>query len=128
MILTYKCEFGRPLPLKLAEKLTGNIEVECVEFTGALPVEWRFVTSDGKSLSDWKLGYREGVADGLRGFHDLQRPFRENSEVRTRGMSGADAILETRGIGSANFLVWPREGTFREKSSAMLGEISCTDE
>jgi hypothetical protein len=122
MILTYRCEFGVPLRLNLNEALAGNIEIECIEFINALPIDWRFVTSDGQALTEWKPGRREGMGEHLRGLHDLQRP---RNSGGTCGLEALDAILETRGIGKATLFVWPREGTYREKAALQLTPISC---
>jgi hypothetical protein len=43
MILTYKCVFGVPLPLKLTELFGEKVELEGLEFVNALPIEWRLV-------------------------------------------------------------------------------------
>lgn len=119
MILTYVCEFGIPLPLAL--KLAGNVELECIEFVGALPIEWRLVSETGDPLTNWCPGRRLHVGDGLRGFHDLQRPMHGG----TRGLPARGATLETRGIGISRLLVWPREGTYRELALTVMGNAEC---
>lgn len=43
MILTYKCFFGVPLPLKLTELFGEKVELEGLEFVNALLIEWRLV-------------------------------------------------------------------------------------
>jgi hypothetical protein len=47
MILTYKCRFGQPLDLQLAERFGDAVEIQAVEFVNASPSEWRLTTPDG---------------------------------------------------------------------------------
>jgi len=124
VILTYKCDLGTPVCLNLADKLAGNIEVDCIEFINAIPLEWRFVTSDDQALTEWKPGRREGMSAALRGFHDLQRPMRNGG---TCGMKALDAILQTRGAGLSTLFVWPREGTYRAKTDPQHAHNSCSE-
>jgi hypothetical protein len=38
MILTYKCRFGQPLDLQLAERFGDAVEIQALEFVNALPM------------------------------------------------------------------------------------------
>jgi hypothetical protein len=91
MILTFQCEFGQPLALHLSERFGPRVEAQSLDFLNCAPIEWR-ITPD-----DWRLGVRSGVSQYLATFHDLQRPVLGG----TRGISVADATLETYGIGAA---------------------------
>jgi hypothetical protein len=105
VILTYQCEFGQPLPLGLAERFGQQIELEALEFISAMPIEWRLIGSDGLPVTSWKPGMPERRS---LAFHDLQVPRHDG----TSGTPAAHVSMETRGIGSAVLLVWPRIGTF----------------
>lgn len=120
MILTYRYEFGTPLALNLGDRLAGDVQIDCLEFVNALPIEWRLVDAKGSELTPWTPGYREGQSDALRGLHDLQRPVIIGGDCRTHGVRAVDAVLETRGIGVCNLLVWPREGTYRDRSITVV--------
>jgi hypothetical protein len=105
VIVTYQCVFSEPLALKLGERFGPRVEAECIHFLNDAPIEWR-ITPD-----DWRSGERLGVGQYLKFFHDLQRPVLGNG---TRGISIADATLETFGIGVATVLINLRLGTYPE--------------
>lgn len=106
MIVTYNCYFGSPLPLNLAGRFGERVEIEALEFVNNIPIEWRL------DESDWRPGLLSGVAESLRGFHDLQFPVHGG----TRGYPAGNATLHTRGIGDALVLVWLRDGTYSERT------------
>lgn len=112
MILKYHCVFGGPMRLDLEERFGARVEIEALEFVDALPIEWRLV-SDALADFAWRPGMPERKTFA---FHDLQVP----SGNGTRGTKGCGLWLETRGIGSCLVLVWPREGTYSERSSALV--------
>jgi hypothetical protein len=101
MILTYKCSFGQPLNLQLAERFGDAVEIQALEFVNALPIEWRLTTLDG-SLTQWQPAIRARMP---LPFHDLQ-VYRDGE---THGTRGKGVLLESRGIGKATVLVWLRE-------------------
>jgi hypothetical protein len=100
MIITYKCAFGQPLALYLADSFGASVEIQALEFVNALPLEWRLVAED-EPLTPWKPGMPERKKFA---FHDLQR----SNGSGTSGTPGRDAVLETRGIGDGTVLVWLR--------------------
>jgi len=102
--LTFECEFGHPLALKLGERFGSRVEVDCIHFLNGAPIEWR-ITPD-----DWRPGIRSGVGKYIATIHDLQRPVIGG----TRGISVADTTLETYGIGTATVILNLRPGTFPE--------------
>jgi hypothetical protein len=112
VILKYHCVFGSPMRLDLEERFGARVEIEALEFVDALPIEWRLV-SDALADFAWRPGMPERKTFA---FHDLQVP----SGNGTRGTKGCGLWLETRGIGSCLVLVWPREGTYSERSSALV--------
>jgi hypothetical protein len=104
MILTYKCTFGQPLDLQLAERFGVAVEIQALEFVNALPMEWRLITPHA-AVTSWQPAMRTRKT---LAFHDLQI-YRDGG---THGTSGKDVSLETRGIGEATLLVWLRERTY----------------
>lgn len=112
VILKYHCVFGTPMAFDPTARFGAGVEIEALEFVDALPIEWRLVSG---TLFDfaWRPGMpvRKTFA-----FHDLQ----VSSGNGTRGTRGSGLWLETRGIGGCLVLVWPREGTYSERSSAVV--------
>ena len=104
MILKYQCVFGEPLSLKLGSQFGPRVEADAIHYMNGAPIEWR-ITPD-----DWRPGIRKGAGKYMDTFHDLQRPVKGG----TRGISIADATLETYGIGSATVLINLRPGTYPE--------------
>lgn len=104
MILTFRCTFGAPLYLRLAEDFGSAVEIEALEFVNGLPTEWRLTTPE-IAITPWRsaMPTRRTFA-----FHDLQ-VFRDGG---THGTTGRGVSLETRGIGESVVLVWLRERTF----------------
>jgi hypothetical protein len=112
MIVSLKCIFGQTLHLHLAERFGKAVEIEALEFGNAAPIEWRLVSGNGAgiAMTQWRAGVpkRKTLA-----FHDLQVA----RFGGTCGLPGADIVLETRGIGDATVLLWPRFGTYSEQQS-----------
>ena len=110
MIVSLKCVFGQMLHLRLAERFGKAVEIEALEFVNAAPIEWRLISGNGAgiAMTQWFAGVpkRKTLA-----FHDLQ--FARFGG--TCGLPGADVVLETRGIGDATVMLWPRIGTYSEQ-------------
>jgi hypothetical protein len=110
MIVSLKCVFGHALHLHLAERFGKAVEIEALEFVNAAPIEWQLVSGSGVGIpiTQWLAGVpkRKTLA-----FHDLQVACFGG----TCGLPGDDVVLETRGIGDATVLLWPRIGTYSEQ-------------
>lgn len=115
MILSYCCCFGQPLDISLAVRLGGRVEIDALEFVNALPVDWRLTDTTGAPLTEWLPGNSRRRKSSV---HDLQF-YRDG---KTRGISAAGLVLETRGIGEARVLVWPRIGTFSDGTGGCHSE------
>jgi hypothetical protein len=112
VILKYHCVFGTPVPSELTTRFGAGVEIEALEFVDALPMAWRLVSDTLRDFA-WRPGMpvRKTFA-----FHDVS----VSSGNGTRGTMGSGLWLETRGIGGCLVLVWPREGTYSERSSALV--------
>lgn len=105
MTLKFHCFFGVPLQLALADRFGHKVEIEALEFIGAVPIEWRI--DEGR----WRDGLVFNSNHPLAAFHDLQVPVAGG----TMGTPCGHAVLYTRGIGDALLMVWLREGTYSER-------------
>ena len=119
MTVTFKCNFGTPLPLDLGERFGARVEIEALEFIGAAPVYWRLL---GPGADDDYFGGLHSGHPASRGFHDLQVPVAGG----TRGTPVAEAVLETLGIGDATVMVWLRDGTWSEAKRSQTVQIAGT--
>lgn len=124
MILTIKGTCSNPLSLDCSETLGPSTELESFHFV-IPPMEFR-LTRRGLRLQAWQPGNTEtydlqhgpGVPRWCRDDHWFINDLDHRHDVATCGVLSKDLVMETRGLGfEFLLLVWPREGTFRQRST-----------
>lgn len=131
MILTLKGICGDPLSLDLTGTLGPSVELQCFQFV-VPPVEFRLVRN-GLALQDWQVGNTDmydlqhgpRITAWERDDHRFINDLNHRTDVVTCGVLSKDLAVETRGLAFPfQLMLWPREGTFRERATSSAGLLT----